>query len=366
MPSFLARLSWRSKPSICAAEGNSIKQFASIFALGRASEWWEFKLVPVMAAGYLTALALGVSVWAILPDLGLLLVALVPGAVFVSVLNDWTDKAADSAAGKKNRQSAMGTLFPLSLIILSMLAGAIFIWIWRDDAMLQVTYSLAWLAYALYSIAPIRLKGRGFYGVLCDAFGANVVPALLAVLIVARAAGVELAPYWLPAIAGWALSFGIRGIFWHQIGDFVADQKAGTRTFVARVGIDRCMSLARRVIFPIELVCLALLIVTSGWLAATFALVALALYVQFVRARLDRFEMQMGLVKPRPRGIMILQEYYDVILPIALLLAASFLDFRSIAVLLLHVLLFPIRLRQLLSDAIKLRDSQYESRSKGN
>lgn len=328
------------------------------------AEWWEFKVVPAMAAAYLTALAIGVSVWTIIPDLGLLIAALIPGAVFVSVLNDLADKTEDAVAGKANRQAGTGLAAPVILIGLSLLAGSFFVWIWRDNIFLQIVYILAWLAYALYSVAPFRLKDRGLAGVLCDAIGANVVPAMLGALIVARAAQIALAPYWLPAIGGWALAFGLRGILWHQIGDIAYDQKSGTRTFVARAGIERSMQWARWVIFPVETICMTVLIATSGWVAGAFATLALLAYAHFVRVRLDRFEMQIGLVKPRPRGIMLMQEYYDVFLPIALLMAASVLDVRALAALILHGVLFPVRWRQLLADAIKLRDPQYESRAK--
>lgn len=348
------------------AEGNAINHFARIIALGRIAEWWEFKVVPAMAAAYLTALAIGVSVWTIIPDLGLLIAALIPGAVFVSVLNDLADKTEDAVAGKTNRQAGTGICLPVILIGLSLLAGSFFVWVWRENIYPQSVYIFAWLAYALYSIAPFRLKERGLAGVLCDAIGANVVPAMLGAMIVAQAAQIELAPYWLPSMGGWALAFGLRGILWHQIGDFAYDEKSGTRTFVARAGIERSMQWARWVIFPVEIICITVLIATSNWSAAAFAMLALIAYIHFVRARLDQFEMQIGLVKPRPRGIMLMQEYYDVFLPIALLLAASVLDVRALGVLILHGLLFPIRWRQLLADAIRLRDPQYESRAKAD
>jgi 4-hydroxybenzoate polyprenyltransferase len=334
-----------------------------ILPLTRASEWWEFKLVLAVLTGYLTALHLGISIWDALPQLGLLLASLLPGAIFVSVLNDWTDKADDAAAGKENRQLHQRRIVPAILLFLSLLGGGLFAWIWRDNVPLLVTYGMGWAAYALYSIPPIRLKKRGFPGLISDAVGANVVPAVLSVLLVGKVGSGSVNVGWLAAVFCWSLCFGLRGILWHQIGDLESDQRSGTQTFVMRVGVATSMKWARWFIFPLEVFGLVVLIVLSGWVAAVLAAISFAVYVKFVLARIDRFEMQMGLVKPRPRGIMVLQEYYDVFLPFALLLASAFYELGSLIVLVLHAALFPIRWRQMLVDAWKLRDPQYQSRS---
>ena len=89
--------------SSATAEGPSF--VARALALSRAGEWWEYKLVPIFGIFYATALYLKLPILWLWPAALTLLLALVPGAVFVSLINDLTDKAEDAAAGKRNRMA---------------------------------------------------------------------------------------------------------------------------------------------------------------------------------------------------------------------------------------------------------------------
>ena len=57
----------------------------------RPGDWWEFKVPPLLATAYATALFLQVPFRQLWPLLLLLLFALLPGAAYVSVINDITD-----------------------------------------------------------------------------------------------------------------------------------------------------------------------------------------------------------------------------------------------------------------------------------
>ncbi|MDQ3815268.1 MAG: hypothetical protein M3347_15205, partial [Armatimonadota bacterium] len=54
----------------------------------RALEWWEFKLCPIFATIYATAFLLQLSIISSWPLLVLAMLALIPGAAYVSVIND--------------------------------------------------------------------------------------------------------------------------------------------------------------------------------------------------------------------------------------------------------------------------------------
>lgn len=336
----------------------------ALLALGRASEWWEYKLLPALAVGYAVSLALGADPWRGLAGLGWTLLALVPGAVFVSLLNDWTDRSDDAAAGKPNRQAGRDPRLALALIALCLAAGLALGWTWRGDPLLLASYAAGWIAYTLYSLPPFRFKTRGAAGVLCDAIGANLVPALLAAQLTARALGAPLPPALLAAVAVWSLMFGLRGILWHQIGDLEADRRAGAPTFVARHGAAAAEAWTRRLVFPLELAGLAALVALSGlpvWLAAGAGLM---LYAGLIHERIDRFDMTVTLVRPHPRGCLALHEYYDVFLPLALLVAGLWREPLVLVVLAAHLVLFPVRVRQVLSDVQKIRSGQYHRRPK--
>lgn len=327
----------------------------------RASDWWEYKLLPPLAVAYATSLYLDRTLYDVLAPIALVLVSLIPGAIYVSVLNDLTDRGDDHRAGKPNPQIGSGKILPLAILATCAAGGVLFGYIWRDNPFMIAVYATGWLAFSLYSLPPIRLKTRGAAGALCDAIGANTVPAVLAALACFATAPVAEQTAWLAGVAIWSTCFGLRGILWHQIVDVEFDRLAGANTLVARIGVEAAARWARRVIFPLELMAIGSLALLAGPIALAAGVVALALYGWLVWERNDRFLMVVRIVGHHPRGTLFLHEFYDVFLPLALLVTCIAIDPRNLAVLVLHLLLFPQRWRQVLDDVTRLRDPQYES-----
>src|SRR5205085_8303317 len=153
-----------------------------------------------------------------------LLLAIAPCAAYVSLVNDWTDRADDRRAGKTNRMEGR-SVRQVMLLLAAPLAAALFFGIrWRDDLPLVAAYLGAWAAHSLYSIAPFRLKNRGGLGLIADACGSHVVPALTAALLAGRATGSLLPPVWIDAVVVWSFGYGLRGILWHELYDVEADR----------------------------------------------------------------------------------------------------------------------------------------------
>jgi 1,4-dihydroxy-2-naphthoate octaprenyltransferase len=325
---------------------------ARLSEVARASEWWEYKLVPLFAMFYATALAAGAPLhtlgWAALT----LMAAIVPGAAYVSIVNDLTDRHEDEAAGKANRLAGRSGGAIALLLAVPIGIGLFFCWQWRDDPLLLLPYLGAWTAFTLYSVPPFRLKARGVAGVLADASGAHLFPTLVAVALVIRAAEAEANAVWLAASSLWALSYGLRGIIWHQLLDDDADRLAAVSTFVQRGGRRSIVLLARWIIFPIELCAFSILLSQMpSWLPILF----LAAYGLLVKRKLRVFKMQAVIVEPKPRYLIVLHEYYDLFLPLALLLACAWRWPWDAVALVLHFLLFPRRLVQTAGDLWKLR-----------
>jgi hypothetical protein len=215
-----------------------------------------------------------------------------------------------------------------------------------------VPYLGAWAAFSLYSLPPIRLKARGVAGVLADASGAHLFPTLVAIGLVFRASGTSPDPAWLAAAGLWALACGLRGILWHQLLDAEADRAASVRTFVTANSRRHVVGLARYVIFPVELCALAVVL----WQQPSYLpLLFLLLYGLWVRRRMWIFRQEAVIVEPRPRHLIILHEYYDLFLPLALLLACAWRSPLDGAALALHFCLFPVRLTRTARDMWKLR-----------
>lgn len=241
--------------------------------LVRADEWWHYKLVPIVSVFYATALVLHASLISMSTSALLLLLAIVIAAVYASAINELTDRADDAAAGKRNRAvdrpGAVAALFFVALF-----GGITFAWIWRRDAPLCAFYVATLLAFTLYSVEPIRLKKRGPAGVICDAAGEQMFPALTAALLASHGARRGLSAAWVASITVWALAVGLRGIVWHQLSDLENDRAAGLRTFAA-MRSRSASAVGAFVVFPLELAALAAMLWQIGSAIPT---VFLALY----------------------------------------------------------------------------------------
>jgi hypothetical protein len=302
----------------------------------RADEWWKYKLVPILSAFYATALVLRVPIISLWTAALSLLIAMVAAASYTSLINDITDRDDDAASGKRNRGAGR---FPVvaALLAATIGAGLVFAWIWRDDATLLVCYLATWLAFSLYSVPPIRFKKRGIAGVLCDACGAHLFPALVAVSLACRSAHQATTRTWIVSVAVWALTYGLRGILWHQLSDVENDRAANVDTF-ARLHPHGAQVVGTFVVFPLELAALATMLwqIGSAWPAA-----ALVLYMFYALHSARRGRIRPVIVTPRPRFFIVLHQFYSDLYPLALLIAAALRDGRDLVVLVIHVSLFP-------------------------
>src|SRR5690349_12438602 len=249
-------------------------RLASAAGAVRAGEWWEYKFVPILTLFYATAFLLDRPIAALWQGLAILLASIIPGAIYVSLINDATDVAEDARAGKPNQLAGRSRRF-IALALAAALAGGLaFAWLWRDEPLLLGTYLAAWLAYTLYSVPPFRLKTRGAAGLVADAAGANLFPSLLAVIMAFRAGGVAVDGIWLASAGLWSFAFGLRGILWHQLLDAENDQAAEVRTFVQRRSTRAGAAIGKFLVFPIELIALAAMLWQLGSPAPLIALLA--------------------------------------------------------------------------------------------
>ena len=287
------------------------------------------------------------------------LAALVPGAAYVSIINDLTDRDEDLASGKPNRLAGRSRWFVAMLIALTAGSGVVISILWREDALLVTFYLCAWLAFSLYSLPPFRFKKRGIFGVLCDASGAHLFPTLVAVILAFRGAEKPVSALWLASIGAWAFANGVRGILWHQLTDVDNDRRAGVRTFALRHAPHVVVRIGTFVAFPLELLALAAILqqLQSWWPAG-----ALAAYSLLAFLRVLRWHMKVVIVAPKERFLIALHEYYDAFLPIAILIASAIRHPYDWIVLAIHLAIFPTRVRQVLSDSAKLwRERHYPS-----
>jgi 4-hydroxybenzoate polyprenyltransferase len=313
-----------------------LRSKSGILATTRAGEWWVHKFSPLLATFYATVGLLGGSLLPLLGRLLGLVGALLVGAIYVSVVNDWTDLAADAAAGKANRLAGRSGRFIGLALGGCLLAGSAFgMYFWHLSHLVAGLYLAAWVVYSLYSLPPVRLKNRGLPGVLADASGAHLLPQLLVVAAVQAWLGRAVPGAWWVAVGAWALACGIRNIVWHQLGDAAADAQAGIDTLVLRWGAGRTQWLGQAVVFPVEVVAFGMVLGLGqpGW-----ALGLLGLYggLEWCRWRIWGYRP----VVLAPDRRIVLNDYYLFFYPLAFLLPQCLRYPADGLVLLLHGALF--------------------------
>jgi hypothetical protein len=320
----------------------------------RVAEWWEFKLSPILATAYATAFLIKVSIVSLWPLLLLLLGALAACAAYVSVINDLTDFKDDLASGKANRLVGKSRTFVAAVFACCVLPGAAAAFWWRGQPILLSLYLASWAAFTLYSLPPFRLKSRGVLGLLADASGAHLFPSLLAAAVVYCGRSVPADTLWFASVGAWSLSFGVRGILWHQLSDLHNDEKVNLGTFARRHKMAWLRGLGHYVVFPAEAAAFCLMLWQAGSRLA-FALLCYHALLTFLRRRL--WGVNLVVVVPAERFHIALQEYYEVFFPLAFLLSSSAVYPLDAVLIVPHLLFFPRRAVQSAKDARVFRDA---------
>lgn len=131
---------------------------------------------------------------------------------------------------------------------------------------------------------------------------------------------------------------------------------AGVRTFAQRHP-QAAARLGTYVVFPLELIALA----TMFWLMRSLVpLLFHGVYAYVAAKRLRHWHMNAVIVVPNDRCLIVLHEYYDVYLPLAILIASAIRHPFDWIVLAVHLAVFPQRIGQTFAALRKLvRERRY-------
>lgn len=323
----------------------------SVFKVIRSQEWWSYKLPPLLAIGYATALMSDVPLYRVALHLLFLLTALIVGAIYVSVVNDITDLEEDLASGKSNRVQKIPVKLRWLIPVICLSLGLMFGYFLYPDLRSCVLYLCSWIVFSLYSIKPVRLKNRGIWGVFADATGSHVFTSLLMVSSVSYVTHQELNLLWFIAVAGWSFCYGLRGILWHQFSDRENDLKVNLNTYASRI---LPVDFKKRAVFIMCIECLCLFFMLYE-LQSMLTLIFLILYFILVLGRYLMYHTQIILIlfkKGTPFQIL-MADYYQLFFPVALLLSAVQLQPKNVIILLIHSFLFSLGLKTALIDYLK-------------
>lgn len=278
---------------------------------------------------------------------GVFLIAVIGIAGFGHVFLDIFDVDEDRLRGQHNTwHEASHTRRSLTLIAL--LAASWTPWLFIPIGQPGIALVVAeFLMFALYAIPPVRLKERGFPGIVADSMYAHVLPALWTWIPFAHFSGAATPAWFGVMTAVWALVVGMRELLYHQALDAKTDSVARVGTYGAQRGRSEAMSVVLNRLLPLEIVTFALFL---GALSAKAPLVAIgfAVYLPWTIWKINRLWLQpvdvfgQASVDDKVTVICrrILSPFYFVWMPLLLVIAISVRDPSYTVLLVIHIALF--------------------------
>jgi hypothetical protein len=254
------------------------------------------------------------------------------------LLNDATDVDEDVKAGKKNGMANYNRI-QQTIFILLPVSGALCIisGFLKFLSLANLLYVAAYVSFTLYSLPPFRLKKRGFAGIVADALGSQVFPTLFLAVSFYQWTNQEIQLMPSVFLGIWLFCFGLRGILWHQLADKENDKVSGLVTFVQKTS-DVQLSRLSIIIIIVEMFAFT----TFSLLYALFLIIpGLILYFIYNWILLKYGGVKQILINPKHEQYRIfLFEYYQIFLPLSLLMLYAFKNPVNVIGLLLHVFLF--------------------------
>lgn len=311
--------------------------------LVRPNAWW-FSKVPLSILLFLLLAGESSLSATILPLAGLVATVCCVGN-YGFAINDLFDQEEDRIAGKANAATTHGARTIWASAIVSAILAVVVAAVSAGLAGGLLTVA-AMLLPLIYSVPPLRVKERGWFGVLADALAAHLFPALLAMLIVSRHALQDLTIPLLIAITAWSLVTGLRNILAHQLKTAERDRVAGLTTLAHTRGHWRLVQVVGYVIVPVEYLAFATIIYLTG--PTAFILLVAAVFVSYELLKYYQNIISIDVFKEKSRHFIPFMDEgaYRVWGPIALTIDAAFSDPSYYALALLYIFLFLKRARR--------------------
>lgn len=252
------------------------------------------------------------------------------------VMNDIKDFKDDLKNNKPNLFNKFSK-FQSVLLVVIFISLSIFPWFYLPTD--QSTYYLLlieFLLFYVYAFPPFRLKEKGFLGIITDALYAQVIPCLLAVYTFSKIANTTLHIKLIALYTIWLLLVGIRNIIKHQIEDIENDMRTNTNTFVTKNG-KLATERMSYLIASSEIVIFIVLLFTLQT-PIHYIIIFYFIYIVFIiiSTKLNKDSMTLfNFINTR-----ILNEFYEIHLPILLLIYFSFVQHFFMLIVLINIVFF--------------------------
>lgn len=150
------------------------------------------------------------------------------------LINDFADKELDALHGKgntfKNDSVWKAGIIVAVFMALSLIAGMIFL-----ENRLFLPLWVCWFFIAtFYSLKPIRLKERGWIGLLFVVIAQRVLPTLLVFAAFKHLEAVDMIVF-----TAYIFARGLSSDLNHQLEDYQKDNMTGTETYAKKTGLTR-------------------------------------------------------------------------------------------------------------------------------
>lgn len=305
----------------------------------RANEWWLSKAMLMMGLVYfftiLFELDFSSFIKVVLPSLA----TIVGFAAFGYLVNDLFDRKADALANKKNSLQDKSALY-ISLLFGTALSFIFAPWLYLpSNELVFILIGLELLLFLAYSIPPLRLKDRGFWGVGIDALYAHALPAIIAGYTYALIAKAEIVIEVFLLLFLWQFLVGIRNILMHQHDDKEADLLSNAKTYI--VSSNKELKQLIKPILILECLTAVLFFTYLTKLNLIFGLVLLCFFsatafIAVIYAKRGFYQFLDSTCRHYPNI------FYEKWMPLLLLIILSFSDTYFLTILLIHTLLFTL------------------------
>ncbi len=153
-------------------------------------------------------------------------------ACYGYAVNAYADREIDLKVGKYKGVSYFSNR-QLAVILIFLSIGSLGIPFMLDDLRLKILGIIAFILSAGYSLKPIRLKNRGFIGII----GATLPQRPLMVLFFGLL--INAKPELIVILTGWALLIGVIMEIGHQMLDYENDKITEANTWIVNTDILR-------------------------------------------------------------------------------------------------------------------------------
>ena len=211
-----------------------MKYISQISVMTRWSDWGPGKVTILCSLGFYIAVAYHISFSSFLAPFTFFVVFASAQAALGYMVNNWGDRELDRMEGKPNPFNSIsyriGLFWIVSMVFLAFITAIPFI-----NSPTFIVLWVIWLfSMTAYSLKPMRLKTRGFWGLLFSFCAQWSLPVLIAFSVFDNYGGIDM---WIFAIA-LTISGGTLEVA-HQRHDREKDLMSDAITFGAGINLHK-------------------------------------------------------------------------------------------------------------------------------